>query len=139
MNASNSGQRQKIIIAVVIGVVLIVGGIVAYYMMNQDEPDLNGGPGPGPSMSPGPGPSMNPPTPLTDDQAQCYLDRYTDLRDAFEATNITAAKSHWITTGIDEGRDASCPVDDPAPDPDEPEDPTENYRIMPSLDYTYIR
>jgi microcystin-dependent protein len=52
------------------------------------------------------------PTPLTDEQAQCYLDRYVDLRNAFGATNITAAKSHWITNGFYEGRDASCPGDD---------------------------
>ncbi|MBU2219955.1 hypothetical protein KJ665_02310, partial [Patescibacteria group bacterium] len=52
---------------------------------------------------------------LTDAQAQCYLDRYADLRNAFGANNISAAKQHWLNHGCPssshvESRDASCSV-----------------------------
>merc|ERR1719419_1629339 len=35
---------------------------------------------------------------------QCYLDRYTDLREAFSATNVIEAEKHWKRKGYDEGR-----------------------------------
>jgi len=53
--------------------------------------------------------------PISDAEAQCYLNRYTDLVAAYGATNITAAKAHWISFGYFEGRDKSCPLPPPAP------------------------
>lgn len=51
----------------------------------------------------------SPPDTLSDQQAQCYLNRYTDLQSAFGATNIAAAKTHWVQFGKKEKRDWSCP------------------------------
>jgi hypothetical protein len=54
---------------------------------------------------------QTPPTPasITDQEAQCYLNRYPDLQVSFGATNIAAAKTHWIQNGRNEGRDMTCP------------------------------
>ena len=46
---------------------------------------------------------------LTDKEAQCYLNRYSDLRKAFGANNIKAAKKHWLSNGIREKRTYECP------------------------------
>ena len=46
---------------------------------------------------------------LTDKEAQCYLNRYSDLRKAFGANNIKAAKNHWLSNGIREKRTYACP------------------------------
>ena len=48
------------------------------------------------------------PVSLTDEQAQCYLNRYSDLQDSYGLTNIEAAKKHWITHGIHENRNYKC-------------------------------
>ena len=48
------------------------------------------------------------PVSLTDEQAQCYLNRYPDLQDSYGLTNIEAAKKHWITHGIHENRNYKC-------------------------------
>lgn len=48
------------------------------------------------------------PISLTDAQAQCYLNRYPDLQDAYGLTNIEAAKKHWIAHGIHENRNYKC-------------------------------
>lgn len=48
---------------------------------------------------------------LTSAQAQCYLDRYPDLQNAFGANNINSATWHWTAHGCGENRDASCPPD----------------------------
>ena len=55
---------------------------------------------------------QNPPKPtaINDQEAQCYLNRYPDLQRQFGATNIAAAKTHWIQYGKNEKRDKSCPV-----------------------------
>ena len=48
---------------------------------------------------------------MTDAEAICYADRYTDLKQAFSdsnGTNIAALKQHWKDSGINEGRDKSC-------------------------------
>ena len=52
---------------------------------------------------------------MSDAQAQCYLNRYTDLADAFGPTNLASAKSHWVSDGYGEGRDESCPYKPPTP------------------------
>ena len=46
---------------------------------------------------------------LSDKEAQCYLNRYSDLRKAFGANNIKAAKNHWLSNGIREKRTYACP------------------------------
>ena len=46
---------------------------------------------------------------LSDKEAQCYLNRYSDLRKAFGANNIKAAKNHWLRHGIREKRIYACP------------------------------
>ena len=46
---------------------------------------------------------------LTDKEAQCYLNRYSDLQKAFGANNIQAAKNHWLKHGIREKRTYACP------------------------------
>jgi hypothetical protein len=46
--------------------------------------------------------------PITDTEAQCYLNRYGDLRNAFGSNNIASAKSHWYNHGIREGLTKSC-------------------------------
>jgi hypothetical protein len=51
------------------------------------------------------------PNDLTDAQAQCYLNRYQDLRAAFGYNNIAAAKQHWKDHGKNEGRDFTCDND----------------------------
>lgn len=48
------------------------------------------------------------PSSLTDEQAQCYLNRYSDLQDSYGLTNIEAAKKHWITHGVHENRNYKC-------------------------------
>ena len=55
------------------------------------------------------------PDTLSDAQAQCYLNRYRDLINAFGSTNIQAAKSHWISNGKREGRNPLC--DEPTTSP----------------------
>lgn len=45
---------------------------------------------------------------LTDAEAQCYLDRYADLKNAF-GTDLEKAKKHWKVHGRVEGRNADCP------------------------------
>ena len=50
----------------------------------------------------------SPPSTLSDQEAQCYLNRYADLRGAFGATNIAAAKTHWVQYGKNEKRIWSC-------------------------------
>ena len=54
---------------------------------------------------------QTPPTPasITDQEAQCYLNRYPDLQSAFGAANIAAVKTHWIQNGRNENRDMTCP------------------------------
>jgi hypothetical protein len=57
---------------------------------------------------------MNPdfkPNDLTDAQAQCYLNKYRDLRVAFGHDNIGSAKQHWRDYGRGEGRDWKCDND----------------------------
>jgi len=49
-------------------------------------------------------------SPISDAQAQCYLDRYPDLQNALGATNIAQSKIHWTSYGYKEGRDISCPL-----------------------------
>ncbi len=49
------------------------------------------------------------PDTITDQEAQCYLNRYTDLQRAFGATNIAAAKTHWVQYGKNEKRDWRYP------------------------------
>ena len=45
------------------------------------------------------------------DDAQYYLARYKDLRDAFGEQNYARAYRHWIQNGIDEGRSGSSVFD----------------------------
>jgi len=48
------------------------------------------------------------PATLSDAEAQAYLNRYNDLKAAFGATNIAAAKTHWLSHGRRlENRDGS--------------------------------
>jgi hypothetical protein len=51
------------------------------------------------------------PNDLSDAQAQCYLNRYADVRAAFGYNNIAAAKKHWKDNGKGEGRDFTCDND----------------------------
>ena len=46
---------------------------------------------------------------LTDEQAECYLDRYVDLKDAF-GDDLKKAKQHWKRYGCipKEGRSYEC-------------------------------
>jgi hypothetical protein len=44
---------------------------------------------------------------MTDEQAQCYLMRYNDLRNAF-GSDIGRAKTHWVENGIRENRTKEC-------------------------------
>lgn len=46
---------------------------------------------------------------LTDEQAECYLDRYVDLKDAF-GDDLKRAKEHWKRYGCtpNEGRSYEC-------------------------------
>jgi len=53
--------------------------------------------------------------PLTDVEAQCYLNKYPDLIKAFGQNNLPAAKSHWLTNGHNEGRTFNCPAVDTKP------------------------
>ena len=50
---------------------------------------------------------------LTDDEAQCYLNRYPDLNKAFGSysNKLDLAKDHWKSTGCKESRNNQCPVD----------------------------
>ncbi len=52
----------------------------------------------------------SPPSTLSDQEAQCYLNRYPDLQRAFGTTNIRAAKTHWVQFGKKEERDWSSEV-----------------------------
>ena len=52
---------------------------------------------------------------ITDAEAQCYLNRYSDLAGYYGATNIAGAKSHWYASGYKESRDKSCPYTPPTP------------------------
>lgn len=45
---------------------------------------------------------------LTTTEAMCYLNRYADLQQVLGATNVAAAKNHWLEHGYSEGRDYSC-------------------------------
>tara|TARA_B110000483_G_C18161251_1_gene529386 strand:+ start:79 stop:1878 length:1800 start_codon:yes stop_codon:yes gene_type:complete len=45
---------------------------------------------------------------LDDKDAQCYLDRYPDLQNAFGPNNTSAAKTHWINHGKGEKRNPLC-------------------------------
>lgn len=47
------------------------------------------------------------PPPLNDEQAQCYLDRYPDLQEAF-GDDLNAARRHWNDHGRREGRTHEC-------------------------------
>ena len=40
-------------------------------------------------------------------QAQCYLNRYADLKNVF-GSDIVRAKDHWRIYGLREGRDPTC-------------------------------
>jgi hypothetical protein len=89
--------------------------------------------GPGLTPSPSPAPTTPAPTPttpepttpaptqplknLTDTEAQCYLNRYSDLKKEF-GTDLFATKFHWMTYGFNEGRDPSCPGSTITPTPD---------------------
>lgn len=64
------------------------------------------------------------PTPLTDEQAQCYLNRYPDLQNAFGPNNIELAKKHWIEFGYNEQRNPNCPTPEPPPEPTPIVEPT---------------
>ena len=44
---------------------------------------------------------------LTDDQAECYLGNYADLREKF-VDDICNAKIHWESYGMFEGRSYQC-------------------------------
>jgi hypothetical protein len=50
---------------------------------------------------------------LTDDEAQCYLNRYPDLNKAFGSysNKLDLAKDHWKSTGCKESRNNQCPFD----------------------------
>jgi len=39
---------------------------------------------------------------------QCYLDRYSDLQQAFGKNNLEAARNHYFEYGMTEGRSCSC-------------------------------
>jgi hypothetical protein len=54
------------------------------------------------------GPAMTNISNLGDKDAQCYLNRYTDLQKAFGANNTTAAKTHWNKHGKGEKRNPLC-------------------------------
>jgi len=56
-------------------------------------------------------PPLFSPNTLDDAKAQCYLNRYADLRTAYGPTNIKDAKEHWVLQGKQEGRNALCPSD----------------------------
>ena len=45
---------------------------------------------------------------LSDEEAQCYLDRYEDVK-TFAGTNLELARKHYYETGISENRDFACP------------------------------
>lgn len=45
---------------------------------------------------------------LSDEEAQCYLDKYSDLQSIYGPRNITAAKEHWKYRGKSQGRSYSC-------------------------------
>lgn len=45
---------------------------------------------------------------ITDQEAQCYLDRYPDLQNAFGADSWVLAKKHWFEFGFGEGRSTKC-------------------------------
>lgn len=44
---------------------------------------------------------------MSDEQASCYLMRYPDLRNAF-GNDIMRGKTHWVDSGIREGRTKVC-------------------------------
>ena len=44
---------------------------------------------------------------LTDAEAQCYLDRYADVKNAF-GSDLEKAKTHWKVHGSVEGRNPDC-------------------------------
>jgi flagellar hook-length control protein FliK len=54
------------------------------------------------------GPAMKNISNLDDKDAQCYLDRYPDLQNAFGPNNTSAAKTHWINHGKGENRNPLC-------------------------------
>ena len=52
--------------------------------------------------------NKSPMVPLNSTDAQCYLNRYIDLRNAFGANNVEAAKNHWLNHGYNENRLSKC-------------------------------
>jgi hypothetical protein len=52
--------------------------------------------------------NKSPMIPLNNTNAQCYLNRYIDLKNAFGANNIEAAKTHWLNHGYNENRLSKC-------------------------------
>jgi hypothetical protein len=56
------------------------------------------------------------PDTITDQEAQCYLNSYEDLRQAFGATNVAGAKLHWAQNGKNELRNWRCPGQFPVMD-----------------------
>ena len=45
---------------------------------------------------------------LSDAEAQCYLDRYSDAK-TYAGTNLKLARKHYYNTGMAENRDFTCP------------------------------
>jgi hypothetical protein len=44
----------------------------------------------------------------TDYQASCYIERYPDVIQKINGTDLSQAKMHWLTSGIEEGRTMTC-------------------------------
>merc|ERR1712232_210996 len=61
-----------------------------------------------PTESPSLAPTTSAPTTACD--WQCYLNRYGDLQNAFGATNVAGAETHWNNHGKGEGRLCTCPA-----------------------------
>lgn len=68
-----------------------------------------------PKSKPKPKAKSQPPQPavppLTDEQAECYLQRHPDLQNAFDG-DIDKAKAHWLQHGHKEGRSIECPPEE---------------------------
>jgi hypothetical protein len=45
---------------------------------------------------------------ITDQEAQCYLNRYPDLQTTFGKDSWVQAKKHWGEFGFNEGRSTKC-------------------------------
>ena len=70
---------------------------------------------------------------MTDEEAQCYLNRYADLQKAFGANNIAEAKKHWLEHGKKENRDRSCSNSNQGNTPSQPQSATTGAEIPQNL------